>query len=481
MLINNHQRLVEKWAPVLNAEGAPKISDSYRLAATAQLLENQEKAILEERRSGNELLSESTNVMGGSTPGGGPNIDTWDPVLISLVRRSAPNMIGFDIAGVQPMTGPVGLVFAMKSRYVDGSPPGLSTSSTEALYQEADSGFSGTGTQGADSSSLPTAANVYGGGDPDVSPVVPDSWSNTNDSGLDGLSDTFGYGTGHTTAVGETLTGAADPGAANYLNEMGFTIERTAVTAITRALRSTYTVELVQDLRAIHGLDAESELANILSTEILAEMNREVIRTVNRKAKLGARHAGLTNVANGGPGGVFDLATDADGRWSIEKYRGLLMQMEREANAIAKDTRRGRGNFCLVSSDVASALNAAGILAYDVSNAGAGLTVDDTGNTFAGTIGGRIKVYIDPYSTVDYMTIGYKGSSPSDAGLIFSPYIPLTPYKAIDPQSYQPSIAFKTRYGLIANPFAEDVPQSGTGTNRSNKYFRIFRVANVLA
>lgn len=480
MLINNHQRLVEKWAPVLNAEGATKITDSYRMAATAQLLENQEKAIMEERRGGNELLSESTNVMGGSVAGGGPNIDTWDPVLISLVRRSVPNMIGFDIAGVQPMTGPVGLVFAMKARYVDDSPHGLSTSSTEALFGEADTAFSGTGTHGADSSSLPTADNVYSAGDATASPVVPASWSNTNDSGLDGLSDTFGYGSGYSTAVGETLSGGVDPGAANFLNEMGFTIERTAVTAVTRALRSTYTVELVQDLRAIHGLDAESELANILSTEILAEMNREVIRTVNQKAKLGARQAGLTYVANGGPGGVFDLATDADGRWSIEKYRGLLMQMEREANAIAKDTRRGRGNFALVSSDVASALNAAGILAYDVGNAGAGLTVDDTGNTFAGTIGGRIKVFIDPFATVDYMTIGYKGASPTDSGVIFCPYVPLTPYRAIDPQTYQPSVAFRTRYGLISNPFAEDVPQNGVGSNRSNKYFRAFRITSIL-
>jgi hypothetical protein len=389
-------------------------------------------------------------------------------------------MIGFDIAAVQPMTGPVGLVFAMKSRYIEGSPYALSTSSTEALFNEADTDFSGTGTHGGNSSSLPSADNVYDAGDPG-SPYVAPSWSNSDDANLDGLSTAFGVGSGYSTAVAETLSGGVDPTASNYLNEMGFTIERTAATAITRALRSTYTVELVQDLRAVHGLDAESELANILSTEILAEMNREVIRIINQKAKLGARQAGLTNVMNGGPGGVFDLSTDADGRWSIEKYRGLLMQMERECNGISKDTRRGRGNFALVSSDVASALNAAGILAYDVGNAGAGLTVDDTGNTFAGTIGGRIKVYIDPYATIDYMTLGYKGSSPTDAGIFYCPYVPLTPYKAIDPNTYQPSIAFKTRYALLANPFAEATPQSGTGTNRSNVYYRIMKVNNILA
>ena len=472
MLINNHQNLIEKWAPVLNAEGAPRITDSYRLAATAQLLENQENNIVEERRGGNELLAESTNVMGGSVRGGGPNIDTWDPVLISLVRRSAPNMIGFDVAGVQPMTGPVGLVFAMKARYVDGSPTSLSKSSPEALYQEADSSFSGTGIHGANSSSLPTSDNVWSDS--------PEGWSNSDDATLDGLSDSFGVGTGLTTAKGETLSGSLPPNDEAYFNEMGFTIERSAVTAITRALRSTYTVELVQDLRAIHGLDAESELANILSTEMLAEMNREVIRTINQKSKLGARQANLTNVANGGPGGVFDLSKDSDGRWSVEKYRGLLMQMELEANFISKDTRRGKGNFALCSSNVASALNAAGILAYDTTNTGAGLAVDDTGNTFAGTIGGRMKVFIDPYATVDYITIGYKGASPTDAGLFYCPYVPLTPYKAIDPNTFQPAIAFRTRYGLLANPFAEVTPPSGTGTNRSNKYYRIFAVKNIV-
>jgi hypothetical protein len=470
----NQQALIEKWAPVLDAEGAPKITDQYRRATTAVLLENTERNIQEEKSQGNSLLTETTtaNTIGGSEANNSGNIQNWDPVLISLVRRSAPNMIGFDLCGVQPMSGPVGLVFAMKARYVDGSPNSLSTDSTEALFNEADTDFAGAGSHAGDSSSLPTADNVY-------TSDSPAGWSNSADSGLDGLNDAFGVGTGYTTAVAETLTGNTTIGADNYLNEMGFTIERTSVSARTRALRATYSVELVQDLRAVHGLNAESELANILTTEILAEINREVIRTINQKAKLGAQHAGLANVANSGPGGVFDLATDADGRWSVEKYRGLLMQMEREANTIAKETRRGRGNVVLCSSDVASALNAAGILSYGEPGAN-GLAVDDTGSTYAGMIGNRVKVYIDPYATVDYMTMGYKGSSPMDSGIFYCPYVPLTPYSAVDQDSYQPSIAFKTRYGLVANPFAEATPVSTSGTNRANMYYRIMKINNIL-
>ena len=476
-MINNQTQLIEKWSPVLHAEGLPKITDPHRLATTAVLLENEERSMFEERRNGNQLLmeTETANVIGGSSAANTGNVQNWDPDLISLVRRSAPNMIGFDIAGVQPMTGPVGLIFAMKSRYVDGSPHSLSTSSPEALFNEADTDFSGaiSPAHAGDSSSLPTADNVY-------SSDSPEGWTNSGDTTLDGLNDAFGVGQGVTTAIAETLTGDTTVGAANYLNEMGFTIERTAVTAQSRALRATYSVELVQDLRAIHGLDAETELANILTTEILAEINREVIRTVNQKALLGAQQSGLTNVMNSGPGGVFDLSTDADGRWSVEKYRGLLMQLEREANGIAKDTRRGRGNIVLCSSDVASALNAAGILQYD-GGGQAGLQIDDTGNTFAGMIGNRIKVYIDPYASVNYITVGYKGSSPTDAGIFYCPYVPLTPYRAVDQDSYQPSIAFKTRYGLQSNPFAESTPVSGRGTDRSNTYYRIFAVKNILA
>ena len=464
----NVGKLIEKWSPVLNAEGTPKIVDNYRLGAVAQMLENQERGIQEERAQGNSLLTEApTNVTGA-------NIDNWDPVLISMVRRSAPNLIAFDITGVQPMSGPVGLIFCMKSRYIAGSPATLSKTSDEALgTTEADTDFSGTGTHAGDSSSLPSAENVYESGS-------PEGWSNSDDADLNGLNDAFGIGSGYATSVAEQLDSDASPGAENYFKEMGFTIEKTSVTATSRALRANYSVELAQDLRAIHGLDAEAELANMLSTEIMAEQNREIIRTVNQKAKLGCQHAGLSSKANGGPGGVFDLSVDADGRWSVEKYRGLLMQLEREANDISKDTRRGRGNFVLCSSDVASALNAAGVLQYDGGNTN-GLTFDDSGNTFAGTLFNRMRVFIDPYATVDYLTVGYRGASPMDAGLFYCPYVSLTPYRATEQNTFQPTIGFKTRYGLAAHPFAEDTPQNGTGTNRANKYFRIMAVKNILA
>lgn len=461
------QHLVEKWAPVLKAEGAPPIKDSHRLNAIAQMLENEEKGISEERSHGNALLVEApTNVTGA-------NIANWDPVLISMVRRSAPNLMAFDLAGVQPMSGPVGLIFCMKARYVDGSPDTLSTSSTEALFDEADTDFSGVGTHQGDPSSLPTADNVYESGS-------PAGWSNTNDANLDGLSSTFGYGNGYATPTGEQLDADVPTGADNYFREMGFTIERTSVEAKTRALRANYSDEMAQDLRSIHGLEAQSELANILSTEILAEQNRELVRTINQKAKLGCQQAGLTNVANGGPGGVFDLASDADGRWSVEKYRGLIMQLNREANIISKETRRGKGNIVLCSSDVASALDAAGVLQYDGGNR-VGLQIDDATSTYAGVMGNGMKVYVDPYAGVDYVTVVYRGSSPMDAGLFYCPYIPLTPYKTMEQNTFQPTIAFKVRYGMASHPFAESTPQNGTGSNRSNVYFRIFKVNNILS
>ena len=467
-MLTKNQQLIEKWSPILNAPGAAEIKDPVKLATTATLLENQEIALNEERRNGNDLLMEgptTTNVTGS-------NISNWDPVLISMVRRSTPNMVAFDIAGVQPMTGPVGLIFCMKSRYVDGSPRTLSTDSTEALYNEADTSFSGTGSHAGDPSSLPTADNSYAGS--------PEAWSNDDDIDLNTIGDSFSSGTGMATATGEALDSTADHGDSNYLEEMGFTIEKTSVTATTRALRAEYSVELAQDLKAIHGLDAEAELANILSTEIMSEINREFIRTINRKAKLGAQHSGLTNTLNSGPGGIFDLSSDADGRWSVEKYRGLLMQIERERNVIAKETRRGRGNWILCSSDVAAALNAAGILDYGSAGTNS-LSVDDTGNTFAGVISGQVKVYIDPYaSTVDYCTVGYKGQSPMDAGIFYCPYVPLTPFKSMHSQKFQPTIAFKSRQAMASNPFAEDTPVSGTGTDRSNKYFRIFAIKNIL-
>ena len=426
------KQLEEKWSPVLNHESAPAFKDNYRKAVTAVILENQEKALREERAQNSFLAETAANATGAG-------VSNWDPVLISLVRRAMPNLIAYDIAGVQPMTGPTGLIFAMKSRY-------STQAGTEALFNEADSGFTGTGTQGADSSSL---------GGVDTTPA-------------DTVNDAFGFGTGLSTAAGEALGNTGDP-----FPEMAFSIEKSTVTAKTRALKAEYTMELAQDLKAIHGLEAESELANILSTEILAEINREVIRTVNSRAKLGAQTANVTTP------GTFDLVTDADGRWSVEKFKGLIVQIEREANVIAKETRRGKGNFLLVSSDVATALVAAGMLDYTPALS-ANLNVDDTGNTFAGVLNGRTKVYIDPYAQTDYVTVGYRGSNPYDAGMFYCPYVPLTMARTIGENDFQPRIGFKTRYGMVANPFVQATPQNDIGAVRQNQYFRIFAVANIL-
>jgi len=382
-----------------------------------------------------------------------------------LVRRSMPNLIAYDIAGVQPMSGPTGLIFAMKSRY--GSQAG-----TEALYNEADtdyssSSFSGStatnknGTHGGDSSSLPgtdTTVNAGGSG-------------TSGTTAADTVEDAFGVGGGMTTAEGEALGDASS----NSFAQMAFSIEKATVTAKTRALKAEYTMELAQDLKAVHGLDAETELSNILSAEILAEINREVIRTINVKAKLGAQTANITSA------GTFNLVTDADGRWSVEKFKGLLVQIDREANVIAKETRRGKGNFIICSSDVATALAASGMLVYNPSMS-TDLQIDDTGNTFAGLLNGRIKVYIDPYASVDYVTVGYRGTNPYDAGMFYAPYVPLTMVRAVDQGTFQPKIGFKTRYGMIANPFANPnaAPVSDTGLNRTNVYFRIFKVSGLL-
>ena len=425
----NSESLQEKWAPVIEHAELPQIKDGYRKAVTAMVLENQEKAMAEERAQQSFQLTEAAPA--NSVAGGGVN--NWDPILISLVRRAMPNLMAYDIAGVQPMSGPTGLIFAMKSRYT-------SQSGAEALFSEADTGFSGTGTQGGESSSLVGV-----------------------DSDANGVADPFGVGTGMSTAAGEDVSFA----------QMAFSIEKATVTAKTRALKAEYTMELAQDLKAVHGLDAESELANILSAEILAEINREVIRTINVKAKLGAQ---TSNVA---APGIFDLSTDADGRWSAEKYKGLLMQIEREANQIAKDTRRGKGNFIVCSSDVASALAAAGVLDYTPALA-ANLQVDDTGNTFAGVLNGRTKVYIDPYATTDYINVGYRGTSAYDAGMFYCPYVPLTMVRAVGENSFQPKIGFKTRYGMVANPFAGSAAANDTGTDRANTYYRIFRVDGLM-
>jgi hypothetical protein len=440
----NAETLQKKWAPILEHKELPSIKDNYRKAVTAVILENQEKALREERSNASYLTETAAN----ATAGGANPLANWDPILISLVRRSMPNLIAYDIAGVQPMSGPTGLIFAMKSKYT-------SQGGAEALYQEADTAFSGTGTHGSDSSSLPS---VTGGSGADA----------------DGVSDTFDLGTGLSTSAGEAL-GTGSSGAGDF-NQMAFSIEKATVTAKTRALKAEYTMELAQDLKAVHGLDAESELSNILSAEILAEINREVIRTINVKAKLGAQQG---NVA---VPGTFNLVTDSDGRWNVEKFKGLLVQIEREANAIAKETRRGKGNFVLCSSDVATALAAAGVLDYAPALS-TDLQVDDTGNTFAGVLNGRTKVYIDPYASLDYVTVGYRGTNPYDAGIFYAPYVPLTMVRAVGPNDFQPRIGFKTRYGMVANPFANPnvAPTNDTGANRSNVYFRIFKVEGILA
>ena len=445
-MFNADANLIEKWSPVLEHEGVAPIQDRYKKAVTARLLENQEVALQEERaQAQGNFISEAAaanNIGSGSAPN---NIGTFDPVLISLVRRAMPNLIAYDVAGVQPMSGPTGLIFAMKSKY-------SSQSGTEALgLDEPDTDFSGTGTHQADPTGL------SGVTDADTDATIADE------------ADTVStHGSGLTTAAAERL-GVGESGDGSF-GEMAFTIEKSTVTAKSRALKAEYTMELAQDLKAIHGLDAEGELANILSAEILAEINREVVRTILTKAKIGALQSS-TAVS-----GIFDVATDSDGRWMVEKFKGLIMQVEREANVIAKETRRGKGNFVICSSDVASSFAAAGLLDYTPALS-VDLNVDDTGNTFAGLLNGRVKVYIDPYATGDFICVGYRGSNPYDAGLFYCPYVPLTMVKAVGENDFQPRMGFKTRYGMIANPF---VALDGLGSNRANQYFRIFRVDDIM-
>ncbi len=434
---NTYDNLVEKWNPVLNEEAAGSITDSHKRSVTAALLENTEKALAEERQLTEAAPTNST----------GSNVANWDPILISLVRRAAPNMLAYDLAGVQPMSGPTGLIFAMKSKYT-------SQGGTEALFNEADTRFSGTQNSAAQPSS-PSGLDVANAGD-----------AATIDSDRLTALATGGMATDSAEALGDT--------AGNAFAEMGFSIEKATVTAKSRALKAEYSLELAQDLKAIHGLDAETELANILSTEILSEMNREVIRTINSQAKSGAQQS---NVA---VRGIFNMSTDADGRWSAEKFKGLMVQIEREANAIAKETRRGKGNVVMCSSDVASALAAAGMLDYAPAIS-ANLNVDDTGNLFAGVLNGRTKVYIDPYATVDYVTVGYKGTNPYDAGVFYCPYVPLTMMRAVGEDTFQPKIGFKTRYGMVSNPFVGAASgRDGLATAKTNQYYRIFRVDNIM-
>ena len=444
----SYDALMEKWAPVLNEESAGAIKDQHRKAVTAAILENQEIALREEGLIEN---NDTATVTGGGTA-------NWNPVLIALVRRAMPNLMAYDICGVQPMSGPTGLIFAMKSRY-QTTKSGVSAND-EALFNEAAvnfSGDSGTAAQFADPSGLRDLA--------DGSHLTADSSiDNERDSDLPNNSVDL-YSTAEAEALG--VTGG------EQFAEMGFTIEKATVTAKSRALKAEYTLELAQDLKAIHGLDAETELANILSTEIMAEINREVIRTINSQAKTGA---GTTNTAING---IFDVQTDADGRWSVEKFKGLILQIEREANVIAKETRRGKGNFMVCSSDVASALSASGMLDYAPAM-NTSLNVDDTGNTFAGVLNGRMRVYVDPYATNDYINVGYKGTNPYDAGLFYCPYVPLTMVRAVGEDTFQPKIGFKTRYGMASNPFVGATPQNGLAAAKSNQYYRIFRVDNIL-
>ena len=446
----SYDKLVEKWAPVLNEESAGAIKDAHRKAVTAAILENQENALREQSL----MEGPPANSAQAGTVASGGAADNWNPILIALVRRAMPNLMAYDICGVQPMSGPTGLIFAMKSRYGSGS-----TSAREALFNEAETQFSGDsgGTHDSDNASGlngvdATAGNVAG------------------DSSVDSerLTNIFagGMSTGNAEALG------SGSGATGF-SEMGFTIEKSTVTAKSRALKAEYSLELAQDLKAIHGLDAETELANILSTEILAEINREVVRTINSQAKTGALQ---TNTAING---IFNVQTDADGRWSVEKFKGLILQIEREANVIAKETRRGKGNFMVCSSDVASALAAAGMLDYAPAMA-TNLNVDDTGNTFAGVLNGRMRVYIDPYASTDYVNVGYKGTNPYDAGVFYCPYVPLTMVRAVGEDTFQPKIGFKTRYGMASNPYVGATPSDGLAAVKTNQYYRIFRVDNIL-
>ena len=445
-----YDRLIEKWAPILNEESAGVIKDAHRRAVTAAILENQEIAFQKESQMLNETAANNTG-----------NVQNWNPVLIALVRRAMPNLIAYDVCGVQPMTGPTGLIFAMKSTYK--TTKGGVSSGAEAFFDEAIVPFSGDSALTQTATFGPSGLKTANDGDNDS--TIVDSGSTYVPSGLGTPPAGVGYTTAQAEALGNTGTRFA---------EMGFTIEKATVTARSRALKAEYSLELAQDLRAIHGLDAETELANILSTEILAEINREVVRTINAQAKIGCRQAGLQTL------GIFDLSTDADGRWSVEKFKGLIVQLEREANVIAKETRRGKGNVIICSSDVATALVAAGMLDYTPALS-TSLQVDDTGNTFAGVLNGRTRVYIDPYATEDYVTVGYKGTNPYDAGVFYCPYVPLQMVRAVGEDDFQPKIGFKTRYGMASNPFVGSTPADGLATNRTNQYYRIFRVDNILA
>ena len=465
----NTEHLQEKWGPILDYDGLDPIKDAHRRATTAILLENQEKELREEA----SFLSEQPTVNTGTTSSAagfsadataaGP-VAGFDPVLISLIRRSMPNLVAYDLAGVQPMNGPTGLIFAMRSRFNNQS-------GTEALFNEPDSAFSGqddgfdvtSGFTATGASNVGLGTTAQSGSNPGLLNATA-AQTNATD---------YNVGQGMRTDDSEALGNTAG----DHFNQMAFSIEKVTVTAKSRALKAEYSLELAQDLKAIHGLNAEAELANILSTEILAEINREVIRTIYNVAEPGAQ----ANVANGG---IFDLDTDSNGRWSVEKFKGLIFQMERDANAIAQRTRRGKGNMILCSADVASALTMAGVLDYTPA-LNANLNVDDTGNTFAGVLQGKYRVYIDPFAAnvaaTQYYVMGYKGSSPYDAGLFYCPYVPLQMVRAVGQDTFQPKIGFKTRYGMVENPFSQGTTQGlGTLTRNTNRYYRRVKVSNLM-
>jgi hypothetical protein len=463
------EHLQEKWAPLLNFDGLDPIKDSHRRNVTAILLENQEQHLRETSAFDNGLLLETPTNAGnaagasggfsGSAAAGGP-VAGFDPILISLIRRAMPNLVAYDLAGVQPLSGPTGLIFAMRSRYGSQNGP-------ETFFDEVDTAFSGQNDGRSLTAGFSSATSGMG--------TTAQAGINPSLLNPTGSADQTGYnvGQGMVTGDAENLGNGDD----NQFNEMAFSIEKVLVEAKSRALRAEYTLELAQDLKAIHGLSAEAELANILSTEILAEINREVIRTIYKVAEQGA-------AVNTATPGVFDLDIDSNGRWSVEKFKGLLFQIERDANAIAQRTRRGKGNVIMCSADVASALTMAGVLDYTPA-LNANLNVDDTGNTFAGILMGKYRVYIDPYSANvsanQYYVVGYKGSSPYDAGIFYAPYIPLQMVRAVDPKMYTPSIGFKTRYGMVANPFAEG-PDKGLGALKinSNRYYRRVQIKNLM-
>ena len=443
-----NEELIAKWKPVLEHSDLPKITDAHRRNVTAVLLENTEKALREQNGGvGAQNLFETpinAATTGGFGGSGGAGVAGYDPILISLIRRSMPNLVAYDICGVQPMTGPTGLIFAMRANYANSTAKG-----NEALYDEALTSFS----------TSRAGDNNIGESHTGTTPAA--------------AAASYNFAGGANTAT------AVSFGSSTTFPEMAFSIDKVSVTAQSRALKAEYTMELAQDLKAVHGLDAETELANILQSEILAEINREVVRTINLSARAGAQDSSTTTA------GTFDLDTDSNGRWSVEKFKGLMFHMEREANKIAKDTRRGKGNIVICSSDVASALQMAGVLDYAPALNSNNLQVDDTGNTFAGILNGRFRVYIDPYTTNNYMTVGYKGSNAFDAGIFYCPYVPLQMVRAVGQSDFQPKIGFKTRYGMVANPFARSVqgtPAAITGAiaGNTNAYYRRVLVTNIM-